>query len=165
MLSRQEEMLDRKRTLENDLKVRRQQEERRRTFAPDQSLPRQGTTFHQHAINDADIPRGRFSAISNATVVGSTAIPQYPQASAPFQSDPVPDEPPLSFDNPALEPSSSCSAQAPGPTPDDPSPLGRGVGPLSQSGDPAGSFAQPTSHVHSERVAGSLPTNNIRRRV
>src|SRR5262249_28765081 len=77
-----------------------EQHERRRVFAQDQSLHNQGTTFHQHAQADAETPRGRFSAVSAAHVVGSTATPQYPQASAPFQFDPVPDEPPLSFDNP-----------------------------------------------------------------
>jgi hypothetical protein len=42
---------------------------------------------------------GRFAQVGAATVIGSTAVPQYPQASAPFQRDPVPDEPPLGFDN------------------------------------------------------------------
>jgi hypothetical protein len=92
MLSRQEE-----------------QAERRRVFAQDQSLRNQASTFHQHAQADAQTPRGRFSQVSAAYVVGSTATPQYPQASTPFQRDPVPDEPPLD-DNPALEASPSASS-------------------------------------------------------
>jgi hypothetical protein len=98
MLSRQEEELERRETLRKDLSVR----EQGRVFAPDQSLPREASTLHQHAQADADTPRGRFSAVSAAYVVGSEPIPRYPQASGPFQSDPVPDEPPLGFDNPAL---------------------------------------------------------------
>jgi hypothetical protein len=50
-----------------------EQEERRRVFAQDQSVPRQASTFHQHAQADADTPRGRFSAVSAAYVVGSKA--------------------------------------------------------------------------------------------
>jgi hypothetical protein len=59
--------------------------------------------MHQFAQADAQTPRGRFSQIDAAYVVGSTALPHYPQASTPFQRDPVPDEPPLGLDNPALE--------------------------------------------------------------
>jgi hypothetical protein len=103
MLESQIDQQERRETLRNDLKVRQEQEESRRVFA-DQSLPNRATTFHQFAEADAATPMGRFSAVSAAVVVGSTAIPQYPQASAPFQCDPVPDEPPLGLDNPALEP-------------------------------------------------------------
>jgi hypothetical protein len=113
------------------LSSQEEQQERRRVFAQDQSVPRQGSTFHQHATADANIPRGRFSAVEAAYAVGSTATPQYPQASTPFQRDPVPDESPLD-DNPALEVASIVSTpQAPDPTSDDPSPLGRDVGSLS----------------------------------
>jgi hypothetical protein len=121
------------------LSSQEEQAERRRVFAQDQSVQRQATTMHQFAQADAQTPRGRFSQIDAAYVVGSTALPQYPQASTPFQRDPVPDEPPLSaHDNPALEVASIVSTpQAPDPTSDDPSPLGRDVGSLSQSGDPA----------------------------
>jgi len=86
MLSSQEQQRDRVETLRQDLSVRRQQEE--------------GGSMHAHALADADTPRGRFSAVSAVHVVGSTAVPQYPQASAPFQFDPVGDEPPLGLDNP-----------------------------------------------------------------
>ena len=80
-----------------------EQAERRRVFAQDQSVPRQGTTFHQHAQADADIPRGRFSAIANAQVVGATAVPNYPAASA-HQADPCGTEPPLGYRIDELEP-------------------------------------------------------------
>jgi hypothetical protein len=146
MLESQREQEDRRRTMQNDARVREQIE---RVFAQDQSVPRQASTFHQHAQADADTPLGRFSAVSAAYVVGSTATPQYPQASTPFQHDPVPDEPPLSFDNPALEVSSlaSCSPQAtPNPASDVPStPLGGDAG-LGLSPDLA---AQPMSQMSS----------------
>jgi hypothetical protein len=122
-----------------------EQAERRRVFAQDQSLPNRASTLHQHAQADADTPRGRYSAVSAAYVVGSTATPQYPQASTPFQCDPVPDEPSLGLDNPALEQSPFSTAQAslepfiteaqaPDPTSDAPlSPFGRDAGSLSSS--------------------------------
>jgi hypothetical protein len=92
-------MLDRKRTLENDLKVRQEQG---RLFA-DQSQPRQSSTYYQHAVNDASIPLGRFSAISNATVVGSKEFVGYPAASA-HQHDPCGPEPALGYAIDALDP-------------------------------------------------------------
>jgi hypothetical protein len=85
MLESQIEMIDRKRVLENERKLREEQ----------------GSTFLAQTTNDTG---GRFAQIGAAHVVGSTAIPQYPQASTPFQSDPVGLEPPLGLDNPALEP-------------------------------------------------------------
>jgi hypothetical protein len=103
MLSSQLDQADRKEVLENDKRVR-------------------GSTFLDHTTNDTG---GRFAQVGAAHVVGSTATPNYPQASAPFQCDPVPDEPPLGFDNPALNPSdlepSSSAAQAPDPTSNAPS--------------------------------------------
>jgi hypothetical protein len=74
----------------NDLSVRRQQEQT-------------GSTFHQHALADADIPRGRFSAVTTTTVVGATAVPQYP-AAGPHQADPCGQEPPLGYRVDAQEP-------------------------------------------------------------
>jgi hypothetical protein len=82
MLSHQEEQIERRRVLENDKRIREQ-----------------GSTFLAHTHND--LAGGRFAAVGAATVIGSTAVPQYPQASTPFQRDPVPDEPPLGLDNPA----------------------------------------------------------------
>jgi len=116
MLSSQIDQAERRAVLRNDAKVseqQREQEETRSVYAPGQSLPKQATTFHQHALADAETPRGRFSAVSAAYVVGSEPIPRYPQASGPFQHDPVPDEPPLGLDNPALDPGPDVSpAQA-----------------------------------------------------
>jgi hypothetical protein len=115
-----------------------EQAERRRTFAQDQSVPRQGTTFHQHALADALTPRGRFTAVEAAYVVGSTATPQYPQASTPFQREPVPDEPPTGERIDELEPlhhAPPVLAQEL-PTPASGDSAGVGLFP-DQSGDPA----------------------------
>jgi hypothetical protein len=120
------------------LSSQEEQAERRRVFAQDQSIPRQATTMHAHAIADAAMPRGRFSAVEATYVVGSTATPQYPQASTPFQRDPVPDEPPLSaHDNPGLEPSTDFSSvSSPVEQTGDPAdPSARAGPPLSHSGD------------------------------
>jgi hypothetical protein len=106
MLENQIDQAERRAVMRNEQRVR---EEQRRVFAPDQSEPKQATTMHQFAQADAETPRGRFSAVGAAYVVGSTAIPQYPAASGPFQRDPVPDEPPLG-DNPALELASPAQA-------------------------------------------------------
>src|SRR6516165_5910500 len=106
----------------------REQAERQRVFAQDQSV-RQASTFHQHALADAQTPRGRFSAVETATVIGSKpdAASAYPAASAAHQIQ-LPDEPPLSLDNPALNPSElEAVSSAPQATngPGDPSaPLG-----------------------------------------
>jgi len=64
-----------------------EQLERRRVFAQDQSLPNPGSTFHAHAQAEAQTPRGRFSAISNAYVVGSKSdvASAYPAASSAHQ--------------------------------------------------------------------------------
>jgi hypothetical protein len=121
LLSRQEEMLERQRTFENDLKLREQQG---RVFAQDQSLPRQATTMHAFAEADANTPRGLFSAVEAATVIGSKSgvASVYPAASAAHQIQ-LPNEPPTGYRIDELEPS-SCEAQAPGPTSDAPTPLG-----------------------------------------
>jgi hypothetical protein len=76
MLSSQEEQSEHRRVLAQDASLRQQQRER-------------GSTFAQFAQVDAQTPRGRFSAVETAYVVGSTATPQYPQVSTPFQRDPV----------------------------------------------------------------------------
>ena len=93
MLSHQEEQIERRRVLENDKRIREQ-----------------GSTFLAHTHND--LAGGRFAAVGAATVIGSTAVPQYPQASTPFQRDPVPDEPPIGFENPVLD-NSACLGEAP----------------------------------------------------
>jgi hypothetical protein len=121
MLSRQEEDRERRETLRNDLSVRQQQEESRRVFAQDQSLPNQATTFHQFAQADAETPRGRFTQVDAATVVGANPFPNYPAAAA-HQRDPVPDEPALGYAIDDLNPSdpvevfSSFTQQATDPT-------------------------------------------------
>jgi hypothetical protein len=65
----------------------------------------QASTLHQHAQAQAnDTGGGRFASLGAPHVVGSTAIPRYPQAGPAFQVDPVGDEPPLSaYENPAIE--------------------------------------------------------------
>jgi hypothetical protein len=148
MLESQIDQQERRETLRNDLKVRQQQEERRRVFA-DQSLPNQATTFYQHALADANIPRGRFTQVEAATVVGSNPTIDYPAGPA-WSADPGSQcvEPPLGLDNPALEVASIVSTpQAPGPTSDAPStPLGqRDVGSFSQSDDPTTEGPAPLS--------------------
>jgi hypothetical protein len=154
MLSNQEDQAERRRILENDRKVREQQREQaesRRVFAPDQSLPNPGTTFHARAQADADIPRGRFTEHERSTVIGSTPTPAtaYPAGPA-WSADPGSQcvEPPLGFDNPALEPSvdleqlSSCTAQATGPTS-----AAAPSTPLGQRTDVGSSFSrEPTLH-------------------
>ena len=168
MLESQIDQQERRETLRNDLKVRQEQEERRGVFAPNQSLPRQSSTLHQHAIADADTPRGRFSAVAAATVIGSTPTPAtaYPAASA-HQRDPVPAEPSLGYAidaMPDLEPSalSSCSAEQPGPTSvDAPSPLAgqrTDVGPFSDQGDPTPGSAFPSGPARMARDVGSPHT-------
>jgi hypothetical protein len=106
MLSSQEEQAERRRVLANDARVREQT-----------------GTFMSHTHSDAG---GRFAQVGAATVIGSTAIPQYPRASTPFQRDPVPNEPPLSaYDNPAFEPSmvSACPVEGIGGPADPSAPL------------------------------------------
>jgi hypothetical protein len=101
MLSRQEEEQERRETLENDRKVL--EAERRRIL-------REGTTFHQFGQSQAnDEAGGRFAAVNAATVVGAEPAMKYPQlpSSSPWsgaQPEPGP-EPPLGFENPAIEPS------------------------------------------------------------
>ena len=152
MLSRQEEDRERREVLHNDALVRQQREQGSRVYAPDQSKPNPGTTLHQAAINDADIPLGRFSAISAAVVVGSKAdvAGAYPAASA-HQHDPVGPEPPLGYAidaMPALE-ASADEPQATDPTSAPSSPLGR-VGSLSSD-----ELGRGPSSLNPEHVPGS----------
>jgi hypothetical protein len=95
------------------LSSQEEQIERRRVFAQDQSLPKQATTFHQFAQADANTPRGRFSAVDAAYVIGSKpdVASAYPAGPA-WCADPGSQllEPPLGLDNPALEPSAVFSS-------------------------------------------------------
>ena len=119
MLSRQEDQRERERVLRNDQRVRQQQEQGSRVFAQDQSL-RRTSTFHQHALADADTPRGRFSAVENATVIGSKSgvASAYPAGPA-WCADPGAQcvEPPLGLDSPDLEPASLASPAQATPSP------------------------------------------------
>jgi hypothetical protein len=147
MLSSQEEQAERRRVMQNDARVREQsEEERRRTFAPNQSLPNQASTFYQHAQADAATPRGRFSAVTAATVVGATAVTNYP-AAASHQRDPVGQEPSLGYRTDELEPSMAfVEAQDGGPAA---APLvSKRAGPsLSQAGDPTSEALTRISHA------------------
>jgi hypothetical protein len=87
MLSSQEEQEERRRTLQNDVRVREQQRE-------------QGSTYLAHTHSDLG---GRYSAVGAQTIVGAQPITNYPAASAAHQIQ-LPDEPPLGCDNPALDP-------------------------------------------------------------
>ena len=111
MLESQISQHERRETLRNDLKVRQQQEESRRVFA-DQSLPNQASTLHVFAEADAQTPRGRFSVVDTAYVVGSKSdvASAYPAAAA-HQRDPVPKEEPLGYRIDELEPDHSPLAQ------------------------------------------------------
>jgi hypothetical protein len=97
MLSSQLDQAERLEVFENDKRLR---------DASSGSQAHQGSTFLDHTHNDTG---GRFSAVSNATVIGTEPFPRYPQlpASSPWAGpDLVGDEPPLS-DNPAADDPSS----------------------------------------------------------
>jgi hypothetical protein len=90
-----------------------EQAERQAVFANDRRVREQaqrGATYKAFADADTEIP-GRFQSIAAAHVIGSTPTPatQYP-ACSPALAVQLPDEPPLSFDNPALDPSAGLSA-------------------------------------------------------
>src|SRR5262249_25530149 len=79
--------------------AQRDQAERRATLDNDRRVREQTGTYMSHTHDDAF---GRWREHSAAFVVGSTPVPNYPAAGA-HQADPCGTEPPLSFDNPALE--------------------------------------------------------------
>ena len=83
------------RDLENERKLREQR----------------GTTFSQFAQAEADQVQGRFAAHEKSNVVGSAPIPAYP-AGPNWSTDPGSQciEPPLSYDNPALDENSAGTA-------------------------------------------------------
>ena len=122
------------------LSSQEEQAEHQRVFAENQSLPRQATTMHAFAQADAQTPRGRFSAVETATVIGSKAgIASSYSACSSALAVQLPDEPPLGLDNPALEPARPDEAQATGDpnVPATPLAVERVGSPLSQSGDPS----------------------------
>ena len=90
MLSKHEEQAERRETLENDRRVRE----------PSGTSASGGSTFLSHTHNDVG---GRFSAISNPTVIGSTQVPNYP-AGPNWCADDQGLEPPFPVDISAVEP-------------------------------------------------------------
>jgi hypothetical protein len=100
MLSHQEEQIERRRVLDNDRRLREQD----------------GSAYIDHYMQEAG---GRFAAHAAATVVGQTAVPNYPAAA--HQRDPVPLENPFGYRidaMPELETStvvSTCPVEARGP--------------------------------------------------
>jgi hypothetical protein len=85
----QRERQERVETLRNDARLRQQP---------------QGTTLSQFAQAEANLDLGRFGTLGNPHVTGSTANPNYPAASAPFQYDPCGPEPSLGVDLNFVEP-------------------------------------------------------------
>src|SRR5215471_21074574 len=117
MLSSQEEQEDRRRTMQNDARVREQ-----------------GGTMHAHALAEAQTPRGRFSAVETTYVVGSKPTIAYPAAGA-HQADPCGTEPPTGYRIDDLGPEYSL-AHGQGDAVDAPSPglmSERAASPLSKT--------------------------------
>jgi hypothetical protein len=116
------------------LSSQEEQAERRRVLANDQRVKEQSGTFLSHTHMDEG---GRFAQVSSAQIVGQTAVPNYPAASAAHQIQ-LPDEPPLSVhENPAFDP---------GPSPT------QGFGDLT-------SDAQSGMTTGEQRNVGSLPSH------
>ena len=84
MLSKHEEQAERRETLENDRRLRDQ-----------------GSTYMAHTHNDTG---GRFSAVSNPRVIGSTPNPASAYPAAYLNHDPVPNELSLGYAIDAQEP-------------------------------------------------------------
>jgi hypothetical protein len=121
---------------------RREQEESRRVFA--ESLPRKATTMHAFALADAATPRGRYTEQERSTVVGANPVIDYPAGPA-WCADPGSQllEPPLGFDNPALEPSTVFSSCSPVEQPDGPlAPSTKSPSAVSRSGPSSFSTAE-----------------------
>jgi hypothetical protein len=121
-----------------------------------------GSTFFAHTDIELQIGGRYGAALPTTHVVGSTAVPNYPAASAPFQRDPVGLEPPLSYrvdELPEPEPASpsSVAAQATDglPAPSTPASMSEAGGPSFSLGDPT-SEDFPASGQRGQRV-GSLP--------
>jgi hypothetical protein len=144
MLSKDIERIEREATMRQDADWQRQLKEAAKAPAP--------TTMHEFAVAEASQSHGRFTQVQASNVIGSAPIPQYPKASAPFQNDPVGDEPPLGYRiddlNPFSDPEPDPLAQAT----DDPAPApSSGSGPAPYGGsvsERAGS--SPSSETESE---------------
>jgi hypothetical protein len=78
------------------LSSQEEQHDRRETQRNDQLVRQQGGTMQAFAQADAATPLGRFTQVNATTVVGATAVPQYP-AAAPHHADPCGPEPALGF--------------------------------------------------------------------
>jgi hypothetical protein len=153
--SDQEEQAERRRVLLQDADLRRRQQE--------QAQREQSGTYLSHTHDD--LSGGRFAALGNPTIVGSTEATRYPAASAAHQIQ-LPDEPPLGFDNPELEPSfaSLASVQDPGgaaarssPADVEPAPPSSPVDDPASAPSGGSSVQQPSGGLVSER-AGSSPS-------
>jgi hypothetical protein len=133
MLSRQEEDRERRETLRNDLKVRRQEE--------------QGSAYIDHYTQDMG---GRFASVGAATVVGADPIPNYPAAAA-HQHDPCGPEPSLGYriDDPSDPVEASFFTQQATGEPADAPPLAERVGsPLSHGGSAPEEFPSSGKRGH-----------------
>jgi hypothetical protein len=101
MLSSQQEQIEREEVMRQDADLRKRQEEAERR------AKEQSATFFSHTHTDEISGGGRFAGTSPATVIGQDPQMKYPQlpSSSPWsgaQPEPGP-EPPLSFDNPAID--------------------------------------------------------------
>jgi hypothetical protein len=100
MLSRQQDQQERLEVIENDKRLR---------GSSSGSSAREGSsTFFSQTHNEVG---GRYAAISSPQIVGSTALPKY-EGAPNWANDGVPNEPPLGFDNPALNPSAELEPPA-----------------------------------------------------
>jgi len=135
------------------------QEERRRTLQNDVRVREQTGTYLSHTHDD--IHQGRFAAIGPAQVIGSKAdvASAYPAASSAHQVE-LPPEPPTGYciddmeplEQPPALPAQGNSGDAPSPTPL----CDVAASPFS-SGDPGdGLVSQPSKHAP-ERAPGSSP--------
>jgi hypothetical protein len=135
--------------------------ERRRVLLQDASV-REGSTYHQHAMADAQTPKGRFTAEAHSSIVGQSADPwpKMPEGNPWAGPDLVGPEPPLSaHDNPALLeqppalPAQGNSGDAPSPT----SLCDVAASPSFSSGDPGdGLVSQPSKHAPGRAPGSSL---------
>jgi hypothetical protein len=71
------------------LSSQEEQAERRRVLANDARVKEQAGTFLSHTHMDEG---GRYAQVSSAQIVGQSAVPNYPAASSPLQTE-LPDEP------------------------------------------------------------------------
>jgi hypothetical protein len=134
------------------------QDEKRAVLANDISVrQQQKPTFHSFAQAEADTPRGRFTTVEKATVIG-VGPPSYPKG-PDWTVDPVGPEPNLGFDVNAMQPTGEAFEvrrliEANLPPPEfSPSPS-RGV-----FGDPT-ALCQPSSSSDVQRVGSPSFSKN-----